>query len=191
MKGYVPFLLLASAWGLASPAMAASEQAIRDCQASSMNPLVVSACIKKLTSKSSRIAEIECRKDLECWGKYNEKRAQRNCAPGFTRAAQWDANWWQLWDEQELTHVRWRCNAHVQRLAIRLGVHGHRLDPELAARADDAQRNLPAVGNQDFLEHVGRLTAYAVSSVSKSLHELSLEPATPCTRRANSLGFVA
>ena len=43
--------------------------------------------------------------------------------------------------------------AHVQRLAVGLGVHRHRLDVELAARADDAQRDLAAVGDQNFLEH--------------------------------------
>ena len=43
--------------------------------------------------------------------------------------------------------------AHVQRLAVGLGVHGDRLDAELAAGADDAQRDLAAIGDQDFLEH--------------------------------------
>jgi len=41
----------------------------------------------------------------------------------------------------------------VQRFAIRFGVHGDRLDSELAAGADDAQRDLPAIGYEDFLKH--------------------------------------
>jgi hypothetical protein len=151
MKELLPFLLLAGAWGLASPAMAASEQAIRDCQASSMNPLVVSACIRKLTSKTARIEEISCRRDLECWGKQNEERAQRNCAPGFTRAAQWDANWWKLWDEQELTHVRWRSRREGT-LEYYVDSGGMRLicgfDPELPQRVQVQYG--PALGNAGF-----------------------------------------
>src|SRR5205823_2355508 len=34
-----------------------------------------------------------------------------------------------------------------------LRVHGHRLDAHLAAREDDAQRNLATVRDEDFLEH--------------------------------------
>lgn len=109
MKGYgwmaVP-LLGAAAW-LPSQAWAASEQEIRDCQRH-MNPLVVSQCIAKLKSKSTRLEEIECRKDLACWGERYSERAQKNCAVGFLRAASWDARWWSYWDEEELTHVRWR-----------------------------------------------------------------------------------
>ena len=41
----------------------------------------------------------------------------------------------------------------VQRVLVGLGVHRDGLDAELAAGADDAQRDLPAVGDQDFLEH--------------------------------------
>jgi hypothetical protein len=43
--------------------------------------------------------------------------------------------------------------AHVQRLAVRLGIHRDRLDAELAARADDAQRDLAAIGDQHLLKH--------------------------------------
>jgi hypothetical protein len=43
--------------------------------------------------------------------------------------------------------------AHVQGLAVRLGVDGDGLDAQLAARADDAQGDLAAVGDEDFLEH--------------------------------------
>ena len=41
----------------------------------------------------------------------------------------------------------------VQRVLVGLGVDGDGLDAELAAGADDAQRDLAAVGDQDFLEH--------------------------------------
>ena len=43
--------------------------------------------------------------------------------------------------------------AHVQRFAVGLRIHGDRLDAEFAAGADDAQRDLAAVGDQDLLEH--------------------------------------
>ena len=46
---------------------------------------------------------------------------------------------------------------HVQRVLVGLGVDGDRLDAELAAREDDAQRDLAAVRDQDFLEHLLRL----------------------------------
>jgi len=55
---------------------------------------------------------------------------------------------------------RRRANAHVvigepnmQRLAIGVRVDGHGFDLELTTGADDAQRDLPAVRDQDFLEH--------------------------------------
>ena len=41
----------------------------------------------------------------------------------------------------------------VQRVLVGLGVDRDRLDAELAAGADDAQRDLAAVGDQDLLEH--------------------------------------
>ena len=43
--------------------------------------------------------------------------------------------------------------ADVQRVAVRLRVHGHGLDAQLAAGADDAHGDLAAVGDQHFLEH--------------------------------------
>ena len=41
----------------------------------------------------------------------------------------------------------------VQRVLVRLGIDGDRLDAQLAAGMDDAQRDLAAVGDQDLLEH--------------------------------------
>jgi hypothetical protein len=76
--------------------------------------------------------------------------------------------------------------AHVQRLAIGLGVDSDRLDAQLAARADDAQRDFSAIGDENFVEHY-----FAVESPSKPDQEVSLVPATPWTRRANSAGLVA
>ena len=43
--------------------------------------------------------------------------------------------------------------SHVQRLAVGFRIDGDRLNAELAARANDAQRDLPAIRDQDFLEH--------------------------------------
>ena len=53
--------------------------------------------------------------------------------------------------------------AHVQRFAVGFGVDGHGLDAELAARADDAQRDLAAVRDQDFLEHAAGAVGLTVS----------------------------
>src|SRR3546814_7836646 len=46
------------------------------------------------------------------------------------------------------------CQAHVLGVAVGLGVHDHRLDAEFAAGALDAQRDLAAVGDQDFFKHM-------------------------------------
>ncbi len=84
--------------------------------------------------------------------------------------------------------------AHVQRLAVRLRVHGHGAEAELLARADDPQGDLPAVRDQDFFEHQGVRsdcmppTDAPVPEPPKAL--LAAE-STPETLRANSLGLVA
>ncbi len=41
----------------------------------------------------------------------------------------------------------------VQRVLVGLGIDGDGLDAELAARMDDAQRDLTAIGDQNFLKH--------------------------------------
>src|SRR5262245_45040134 len=43
---------------------------------------------------------------------------------------------------------------HVQRVLVGFRVHRHRLDAELPARVDHPQRDFPAVGDQDLLEHL-------------------------------------
>ena len=43
--------------------------------------------------------------------------------------------------------------ADVERVLVGLGIDGHGLDPQFAARTDDAQGNLTAVRNQNLLEH--------------------------------------
>ena len=57
---------------------------------------------------------------------------------------------------------------HVQRVLVGLRVDRHRLDAQLAARADDAKRDLAAVGDQDFLEHGSLCTGYALIANSRS-----------------------
>ncbi len=42
---------------------------------------------------------------------------------------------------------------HRERVAVGRGVHGDRLEPHLAAGPDDAERDLAAVGDEDFLDH--------------------------------------
>jgi hypothetical protein len=48
---------------------------------------------------------------------------------------------------------------HVHGVGVRGRVHGDRLDAELAARTVDAQRDLAAVGYEDFFEHEGERAA--------------------------------
>ena len=47
--------------------------------------------------------------------------------------------------------------AHVQRLAVRVRIDGHRADAHLATGAHHAQGNLAAVGNEDLVEHGPRI----------------------------------
>jgi len=49
--------------------------------------------------------------------------------------------------------------AHGQRVAVRLAINGDGADAQLLARADHAQGDLSAIGNQDFLEHELKLSA--------------------------------
>ena len=44
---------------------------------------------------------------------------------------------------------------YMKRMRIGLRVDGHRGDAELLARGNDAERNLSAIGDEDFLEHDG------------------------------------
>ena len=44
---------------------------------------------------------------------------------------------------------------HVQRVAVGLGIDSDRLQAQLFAGPDDAQGDLPAVGDQNFFEHLG------------------------------------
>ena len=46
--------------------------------------------------------------------------------------------------------------AHVERVAVRLGVHANRRDAHLAERAHDADGDLAPVGDQDLGEHAAR-----------------------------------
>ncbi len=45
------------------------------------------------------------------------------------------------------------CEANVERLAVGVRIHGHRLYVEFATGANDPKRDLAAIGDQDFLEH--------------------------------------
>ncbi len=44
---------------------------------------------------------------------------------------------------------------HVLEAVVGRGVHGDGLDAQLAAGAQDAQRDFAAVGDDDFFEHSG------------------------------------
>ena len=45
------------------------------------------------------------------------------------------------------------CKLHVQRIDVGFRINRKRSDAELLAGANHAQRDLTAIGNQDFLEH--------------------------------------
>ena len=60
--------------------------------------------------------------------------------------------------------------AHVERARVGLGVHGDGADAELAARADDAQRDLAAVRDEDLLEQ--RALAQLLRDFEELLAEL-------------------
>jgi hypothetical protein len=55
--------------------------------------------------------------------------------------------------------------ADVQALPVGLGIDRDRLEPELSARANDPQGDLPAVGDEHFLEHYWACLGRAGKSV--------------------------
>src|SRR5207302_8124657 len=81
--------------------------------------------------------------------------------------------------------------AHVQALAIGLGVDGDGRDPELFARTDHPQGDLPAVGDEDFLEHQGMRSIAPAAAAPGVPPSRFPEESTPETLSANSLGLVA
>ena len=50
---------------------------------------------------------------------------------------------------------------HMQRVRIGCGVDGNGLDAHIAARADNTDRDLAAVGDEHFIEHEAFLTFHA------------------------------
>ena len=46
---------------------------------------------------------------------------------------------------------------HVERLHVGLGIDGEGLDAHLAASADNAEGDFAAVGDEDFLDHFGKV----------------------------------
>src|SRR5579871_5382117 len=70
------------------------------------------------------------------------------------------------WDIEVALASGWRTDANgfirklnVQRVPVGLGIDGNSLNTHLPAGADDAERDLAAIGDKDFVEH-----AYATSS---------------------------
>jgi len=79
----------------------------------------------------------------------------------------------------------------VERFPVRLGVDRHRLEPELAAGADDPQGDLAPVGNEHLPEH--RLSPGRCRWRSPGTWDVmawSEVEWIPEARRANSLGLV-
>lgn len=90
----------------ALPTIAVSKQDIQNCQKPGKKELI-GQCVRLLKSNSHRRQKIECKKDLECWAKYNHDNAQSNCAVAFNRASRLDQHWASIWDNQNLSHARW------------------------------------------------------------------------------------
>src|SRR2546430_6979413 len=80
--------------------------------------------------------------------------------------------------------------AGVEAVAIRLGVHGHRLDRQLLARTDHPQGDLPAVGDQHLLEHQGVMSPRRPAAVVVPPNDWLCPEATPATFSANPSGTV-
>ena len=93
--------------------------------------------------------------------------------------------------------------AHMQRLAVSLGVHGDRLNIKFTASANDAESDLTAVSDQDLFEHVvwwQGLRPAASPAPSNQVAELpcrkpsewaSQVPPPPSMRSVHSAGLVA
>ena len=91
----------------------------------------------------------------------------------------------------------------MQRLAVRLRIHGYGLHVEFSTGANDAESDLAAVGDQDLFKHAvwwqGPCPAASPDGTNqvaalpcrKPSHCESLVPSTPWTRRVNSAGLVA
>ena len=78
--------------------------------------------------------------------------------------------------------------AHVQRVAVGLGVDRDRADPHLVAGADDAHRDLAAVGDEDLLERGGHLERDVAVLARRVRVALVLEQAQ---RRRSACGRVS
>jgi hypothetical protein len=65
--------------------------------------------------------------------------------------------------------------ADVQRRAVRVGLDGDRGDPQFAASADHAHRDLSPIGNENLLEH-DSLTSFETECVNRIRKTGSPEP---------------
>src|SRR4029077_908198 len=81
--------------------------------------------------------------------------------------------------------------AGVQAVPVGLGVHGDRRNPQLLARTDHPQGDLPAVRDQDLLEHQGVMSPRSPAAADITPNDWLSPESTPDTLSANSLGFVA
>src|SRR2546422_1455981 len=79
----------------------------------------------------------------------------------------------------------------VQALAVGLRVDRHRFDPQLFARTDHPQGNLPAVRDQHLLEHQGARSPRRPAAAVEPPDGLAFPDHTPDDLRPYSLGFVA
>ena len=61
-------------------------------------------------------------------------------------------------------HSAWSACAHIDGLAVGFGVDSHRAQPQAAAGALDAQRDLAAIRNQDGVEHRSHLRQTAAAA---------------------------
>ena len=65
--------------------------------------------------------------------------------------------------------------AHVQGVAVGLAVDRDRADAQFLAGADDPQRNLTAIGDQDFLEHAIVCAGNSSSTRHRDIREMQCQ----------------
>src|SRR5436309_2565363 len=114
----------------------------------------------------------------------------------------WNSTWRGRGDDARDVQVavarRGAADAHVvvrepgvQAVAVRLGVHRDGLDPQLLARTDHPQGDLPAVRDQHLLEHQGSMSPRRPAAAVLPPKARLSPDSTPDTLSANSLGLEA
>jgi CDP-diacylglycerol--glycerol-3-phosphate 3-phosphatidyltransferase len=87
-------------------------------------------------------------------------------------------------EEESLVRVR-----DVERGAIALGIDSDRADAELAEGAEDADRDLPTVGNENLLEHRGPYSLHVVTLTAADQLTVARAASVPIVVALYAWGF--